>query len=110
MIGPSLWYAPGIAWAYLMMAALLIPSLFWTSRDHDVWPGDQAWYGEVSVDLWFWLGHSFKRWWGEMINGLYLKPPGIVWLGQFFVPFRGIFGSVEGALWRLKTNPPSTRL
>ncbi len=34
----------------------------------------------------------------EMINGLYLKPPGIVWLGQFFVPFRGIFGSVEAAL------------
>jgi hypothetical protein len=50
------------------------------------------------VDLWFWLGHSLKAWRSEMINGLYLKPPGIVWLGQFFVPLRGIFGSVEAAL------------
>jgi hypothetical protein len=89
---------PGTAWAYLMMAALLIPSLVWILRDRSVWPWDQAWYGEVSVDLWFWLGHSLNRWWSEMINGLYLKPPGIVWLGQFFVPFRGIFGSVETAL------------
>jgi hypothetical protein len=98
IIEQSLWYALRIAWAYLLMAALLIPSLVWILGDHNVWPWDQAWYGEVSVDLWFWLGHSLKGWWGEMINGLYLKPPGIVWLGQFFVPFRGIFGSVEAAL------------
>ncbi len=95
---PALWKFSRTAWAYTMMALLLIPSLVWTAKDHSVWPWDQAWYGEVSVDLWFWLGHSLKGWWGEMINGLYLKPPGIVWLGQFFVPFRGIFGSVEAAL------------
>jgi hypothetical protein len=94
----SLWNASKASWAYLMMAALLIPSLVWILRDRSVWPWDQAWYGEVSVDLWFWLGHSLNRWWSEMINGLYLKPPGIVWLGQLFVPFRGLFGSVEGAL------------
>src|ERR1700680_2847955 len=94
----SLWNASKASWAYLMIAVLLIPSLAWISRDHNVWPWDQAWYGEVSVDLWFWSGHSLKGWWGEMINGLYLKAPGIVWFGQFFVPFRGVFGSVEGAL------------
>ena len=94
----SRWNVSETAWAYLMIAALLTPSFIWTSRDHSVWPWDQAWYGEVSVDLWFWLGHSLVRWWGEMIKGLYLKPPGIVWLGQFFVPFRGMFGSVEAAL------------
>jgi hypothetical protein len=95
---PSLRNFSRTAWAYTMMAVLLIPSLVWTSKDQGVWPWDQAWYGEVSVDLWFWLGHSLKRWWSEMINGLYLKPPGIVWLGQIFVPFRGVFGSVETAL------------
>ena len=95
---PSRCNVSGTTWAYLMMAVLLTPSFIWISRDHSVWPWDQAWYGEVSVDLWFWLRHSLERWWGEMINGLYLKPPGIVWLGQFFVPFRGIFGSVEAAL------------
>ena len=90
--------ASATSWAYLMMAVLLLPSLVWTYRDRSVWSWDQAWYGEVSVDLWYWLGHSLQRWWSEMINGLYLKPPGIVWLGQFFVPFRGIFGSIEAAL------------
>lgn len=88
----------GSTWNYLLIVVLLLPSLVWILRDHRVWPWDQAWYGEVSVDLWFWLGHSLNRWWSEMINGLYLKPPGIVWLGQFFVPFRGIFGSTETAL------------
>jgi hypothetical protein len=85
-------------WNYFLIVVLLLPNLVWILRDRRVWPWDQAWYGEVSVDLWFWLGHSLKGWWSEMINGLYLKPPGIVWLGQFFVPFRGIFGSVEAAL------------
>jgi hypothetical protein len=89
---------PSTAWNYFVIVALLLPSLVWISRDRRVWPWDQAWYGEVSVDLWFWLEHSLKRWVGEMADGLPTKAPGIVWLGQFFVPLRGIFGSTETAL------------
>jgi len=33
-----------------------------------------------------------------MIDGLYLKPPGIVWLGQAFIGLRGPLGSVEASL------------
>lgn len=85
-------------WNALGAAILLAPSLIWIFEDRRVWPWDQAWYGEVSVDLWFWLGHSVKRWVGEMADGLPTKAPGIVWLGQFFVPLRRIFGSTETAL------------
>jgi len=95
---PTLSKVPATAWNYLVIAALLLPSLVWISRDHSVWPWDQAWYGEVSTDLWFWFGHSLAPWAREMVDGLPTKAPGIVWLGQFFVPLQGIFGSIETAL------------
>jgi hypothetical protein len=70
----------------------------WIAEDRTVWLWDQAWYGEVSTDLWFWMGHSVRQWVGEMAGGLSMKPPAVVWLGQFFVPLRHIFGSVEISL------------
>jgi hypothetical protein len=101
ILGVSL---PLIPEAYRSMAAAafcaiaLIPSLLWTVRDRKVWPWDQAWYGEVSVDLWYLFTHAPRRWLEMMATGLNMKPPGAVWLGQFFVPFRHTFGSVEAAL------------
>jgi hypothetical protein len=77
---------------------LLVPGVIWVMEDRAVWPWDQAWYGEVSTDLWFWMGHSLLRWAGEMAGGLYMKPPGAVWLGQLFVPLRHVFGTVERSL------------
>ena len=82
----------------LLCAVLLAPSLIWIAEDRAVWLWDQAWYGEVSADLWFWMGHSPRRWVGELLDGLSMKPPGVVWMGQFFVPLRHIFGSVEVSL------------
>ena len=84
---------PGALWA-LLCVGLLAPSLVWIAEDRTVWPWDQASYGEVSSDLWFWMWHSFRRWVGELADGLNMKPPGVVWLGQLFVPLRHIFGSV----------------
>ena len=86
------------AWHYPLIAVLLLPSVFWIVEDHSIWPWDQAWYGEVTSDLWFWLGHSPFQWVATMADGMYMKPPGIVWMGQFFVPLKAIFGSVEAAL------------
>ena len=89
---------PSGLWA-LLCVGLLVPSLIWVAEDRTVWPWDQAWYGEVSADLWFWMGHhSLRRWVGELADGLSMKPPGVVWLGQLFVPLRHIFGSVEVSL------------
>jgi hypothetical protein len=83
---------------YLALAALLIPSVVWIARDHSVWPWDPAWYGEVSVDLWYALTHSFTEWVRRMLTDLNIKPPGIVWIAQLFVPLRSLVGSVENAL------------
>jgi len=85
-------------WSYWGIAFLLAPSLVWIYKDHSVWPWDQAWYGQVSADLWFWLGHSLRQWIATMADGLNMKPPGVSWLGQWFVPLGAVFGSIEAAL------------
>jgi len=85
-------------WAIVLIIAALLPSTVWIARDHTPWPWDQAWYGEVSVDLWFYLTHSWLGWVTTMLTGINTKPPGIVWLGQFFVPLGAAFGSIEKAL------------
>jgi hypothetical protein len=82
----------------LICGLALVPSLFWVLHDRRVWPWDQAWYGEVSVDLWYLLTHSPGQWLQLMLNGIGMKPPGVTWLGQIFVPFRSEFPSVEAIL------------
>jgi len=84
--------------ALILITAALLPNAAWIARDHTPWPWDQAWYGEVSVDLWFNLNHSLLAWGKTMLTGMNMKPPGIVWLGQFFVPLGPLCGSIENAL------------
>jgi len=81
-----------------LIGAALIPNILWIIRDRTPWPWDQAWYGEVSVDLWFNLTRSMVDWGRTMLTGMNLKPPGIVWLGQLFVPLGALGGSIESAL------------
>jgi hypothetical protein len=84
--------------ALCLICAALAPNVLWIARDRTPWPWDQAWYGEVSVDLWFNLTHSILDWGRTMLTGINMKPPGIVWLGQLFVPFGPLCGSIETAL------------
>ena len=87
-----------VPWILFLLAGVLLPSAVWICRDRTAWPWDQAWYGEVSVDLWFDLSHSLWDWCRTMLTGMNMKPPGIVWLGQLFVPFGAWCGSIENAL------------
>ncbi|HTR39504.1 MAG TPA: hypothetical protein VMH80_26710 [Bryobacteraceae bacterium] len=81
-----------------VIVLLLAPSAVWIARDHSVWPWDQAWYGQVATDLWFAATHSLRAWQITMLHAIDMKPPAITWIGQFFVPLRGVLGSVENAL------------
>lgn len=80
---------------YLIIIFFLSPSLNWIAQDHSVWPWDQAWYGEVSANLWFTLLHSPGPWWLEMMRAFGIKAPGIAWVGQWFVPMGRMLGSIE---------------
>ena len=93
-------------WAILQCSAsacavnafLLLPSLYWVTHDRSVWPWDQAWYGEVSVDLWYTLLHQPGQWGVEMLQAFRSKAPGVAWVGQFFVPVGQFIGSIETGL------------
>jgi hypothetical protein len=82
----------------VFILTLLIPSLVWILNDASVWPWDQAWYGEVSVDLWFLSNHEPLRWVDLMLKAFSTKAPGIAWLGQLFIPLKELTGSIESAL------------
>jgi hypothetical protein len=82
----------------LLSIGLLAPSAIWIAEDRAVWLEDQAWYGEVSVDLWCGFWHSAREWLGQLVDVIPLKPPGVVWLGQLCIPLRHVFGSVEISL------------
>ena len=91
----ALWVS---AWRYLLFGVLLAPSIIWIAEDRRVWPWDQAWYGQVSADLFYWLIHSPVKWLQTMSDGMDIKPPAIAWIGQFFVPLHKVFGTTEISL------------
>ena len=82
----------------LVLGLLLAPSLGWLARDETVWDWDPAWYGEVSVDLWWKLMHARDTWWHAMEAAFGIKAPGVAWLGQFFVPLGVGLKSVDRGL------------
>jgi hypothetical protein len=79
----------------LVAGVLLLPSLVWVLLDRSVWPWDQAWYGQESVDLFYWLKHDRKVWLQMMHAVFGIKAPGIGWFGQFFVPLGKALGSID---------------
>ena len=83
---------------YCLPAALVAPSLLWLARDRSVWPWDQAWYGHGSVTLFYTLLHAPARWPAEMLAVLERQAPGVVWLGQWFVPVGLLLGSFDDGL------------
>jgi hypothetical protein len=83
---------------YLLSVSLVLPSLMWLLVDRHVWGGDQAWYGEFSVDLYYTLIHQPGNWLAAIMAALGTKAPVIAWIGQFFVPLGMIGGSVDAGL------------
>lgn len=77
---------------------LVAPSLIWLARDRSVWPWDQAWYAAGSVELFHALIHTPAQWLREMRAVVEAQSPGVVWLGQAFVPLGLALGSVEDGL------------
>ncbi|NLD71303.1 MAG: hypothetical protein GX649_01145 [Chloroflexi bacterium] len=77
---------------------LLLPSAVWIAQDRQAWPWDPAWYGEVSVELYYHLVHD-SAWWPRLMGSAFgQKPPGIAWFGQAFVPLGQALGSVDDGL------------
>jgi hypothetical protein len=88
---------PGLLPA-LVGLVLVAPSIAWAAIDRSIWEWDQSAYGSNSIGLWATLRLTPGSWWDAMTHSLGYAPPVIVWLGQFFVPFRHVLGADEAAL------------
>jgi hypothetical protein len=77
---------------------LVAPSVVWVSVDRSLWPWDEAYYGSGSIDLWATLRLAPGSWVNAMTHAFVIWPPGIAWIGQFFVPLGGVLGSDRVAL------------
>jgi hypothetical protein len=83
----------------LVVGLLLVgPAIAWAAIDRSIWQWDQSWYGSNSIDLWQTLRSSPGAWVDQLFAALKTAPPGIVWLGQFFVPLGAVTGSTQAAL------------
>ncbi len=81
-----------------LIAPFLASSAVWIVRDQSVWPWDQAWYGEVTLDLWQARRFGLVSWVNAMVHAFELKPPALALIGQFLVPLGGITGNIESSL------------
>ena len=82
----------------LIIFLSLFPSLVWLLRDQSVWTWDQSWYALNTVGLFHSLIASPLSWLNDLIAACIAQPPGIAWLGQFFVPLSFLMGSMNSAL------------
>jgi len=76
----------------------MLPSLAWILLNQSVWSWDQTWYGFNSVTLFNSLISSPGEWINDLISACIAQPPGIAWIGQFFIPIARLTGSTDSAL------------
>lgn len=81
----------------LLCLVIISPALVWLNIDESPFGGDPSRYGSNTLDL-YRSWPEPRLWAATMITSTGAKPPGIVWLGQFFVPLERILGSVDDSL------------
>ncbi|POR47355.1 dolichyl-phosphate-mannose-protein mannosyltransferase [Bosea psychrotolerans] len=82
----------------IVVLGLIGSSFLWVLRDTSVWPWDQAWYGEVALDLAQSRRGSGWEWLRASLAAFGSKPPLLAWVAQFFAPLSRWLGDVEPAL------------
>jgi tetratricopeptide (TPR) repeat protein len=83
---------------YFIPASILVPRTVWIFFDRYPFGGDESHYGTNAIHLFYLLSHSPSDWISEMFRTLGFKAPGIVWLGQFFVPVGLLINSIDDGL------------
>src|SRR5689334_5138678 len=82
----------------VVIAALMISSALWIVHDERAWWWDTANYGYWTLNLWQERHSGLGAWANAMIHVLAYKPPLMIWLAQFCVPFRHFTGEFESAI------------
>lgn len=86
------------SYLFLYFIACSIPILIWSLLDRRIWPWDQAWYGEESLNLYIQITSSPPTYLNSILNLFGAKAPAIALLGQFAAPLSYILPTPESAL------------
>jgi hypothetical protein len=88
----------GLLTGISLCLVVALPSLIWVFIDKSPYGGDQSHYASATLELYRSWMLSPWLWAKAMVNSIGFKAPGIVWLGQWFVPLGSVLGSVDKAL------------
>src|ERR1043165_4465227 len=94
---PTARWTPAAIAPVALIAALLVSSVVWVCLDQRVWPWDQAWYGEATLDLWFARSQGAQAWLNAALHALGSKPPLLLWIAQFMLPLSRVTGDIESS-------------
>ena len=83
---------------FFVPALLTAAHLLWISLDTGAFGGDQSVYGFATLELFNSLIHSPREWPHLMMHVFPWKANGLIWAGQFFLPFAYLTSSVDKAL------------
>ena len=81
-----------------LLPLTVFPTFVWVALDRFAWGGDQSQYGRAAVRLSSALLHAPLTWPSLMLDVFPMKPNALIWIGQWFVPFGRLFGSIDRAL------------
>lgn len=83
---------------FVIATALVSPAAVWIALDRSPFGGDQSEYATRTLILFRALITSPSQWAALMVTGEGFRPPGIAWVGQFFVPLGYLIGSIDRGL------------
>jgi hypothetical protein len=75
-----------------------LPMIAWIMFDQSPFGGDQSQYAKATIDLYLAWQVDVTHWIRQLIHSMGVKPPGIVWIGEFFVPWANFIGSMDATL------------
>ena len=88
----------GTTVAWVLPVVLLLPSIVWWAIDRAPWAWDEALYGEATVRYWAAWVDGPLHWLRAVMAGMTIKPPGMTWGAQFFLPLTGLGLTPEQAM------------
>jgi hypothetical protein len=98
-VGEAVWARAALRMlSPLLIILSLLPSVAWVRLNSGVWPWDQAWYGQLSVDLFDVLANNPGHWFSALADAFAIKAPALAWLGEFLVPLGRALGAVDATL------------
>lgn len=82
----------------MLCSGISLPILIFLLTDISPFGGDQSQYAQATIELYRAWQHGPTTWMALMAGGVSMKAPGLLWIGQAFVPIGQALGSINTGL------------